>query len=99
MFTIYAHKVPRVQRSHHPTSVIVGLWVSYRGPTEIPFCQGNPTGSPTRFSISLQERFHSQYFDFHQTEILPFFSPDLNPLDYRVWLSLYEKVFAKTTEI
>ncbi|KAJ8962938.1 hypothetical protein NQ314_005655 [Rhamnusium bicolor] len=50
---IYAHsseeaktKIPRVQRGHHPSSVIVWWGVSYQGVTKIHFCeQGVKTGA------------------------------------------------------
>lgn len=132
---VYAHssaeaseKISRVQRGHHPSSVMVWLGVSYLGPTEVHFCQkGVKTGAkvyqddvlekvvkplkstmfrnqawvfqqdsaPAHKAKSTQEWFERQQIDFIRHADWPSSSPDLNPLDYKIWSYLEEKVCAK----
>lgn len=111
-------KVPRVQRGHHPLSVMVWWGVSYDGVTKIHFCEkGVKTGAkvyeesvlesvvkplnstlfeddfwifqqdsaPAHKARRIQQWLRDNVPEFIAAEDWPSGSPDLNPLDYKLW--------------
>lgn len=131
---IYAHSsqeakeiVPRVQRGHHPSAVMVWWGVSHQGVTKIHFCEhGVKTGArvyqqdvlegvvkplnttlfdgkpwvlqqdsaPAHKAKRTQEWLRHNIPAFIAAEDWPSGSPDLNPLDYKLW-SLLEYMACK----
>lgn len=122
-------RIPRVQRGHHPASVMVWLGVSYFGVTELYFCEkGVKTSAavyqntvlkdfvepvtrtifdnrhwvfqqdsaPAHKARSTQNWLEAHKIDFIRHEDWPSSSPDLNPLDYKIWQYLEEKVCSKS---
>lgn len=132
---VYAHssqeasqKVARVERGHHPASVMVWWGVSYEGVTELHFCQNGVKTKAANYQSDIlvpvvkpltQTLFSNEHWIFQQDSApahkarttqqwlkdnLPGFiacedwpsgSPDLNPLDYRLWTVLEEKACSK----
>jgi len=120
-------KVPRIQRGHHPTSVMVWWGVSYDGVTKVHFCEQGVKTSGKVYVQMLEDvvqpltdtLFHGEHWIFQQDsapahkcklaqnwlqENVPEFiahmdwpsgSPDLNPLDYRLWTELEEAACSK----
>ena len=121
-------KAPRVQRGHHPASVMVWWGVSYEGTTELHFCEKGVKTSAKVYQETVLERlvknlnntlFHGQNWSFQQdsapahkarttqqwletnvpdfisTSDWPSASPDLNPLDYKLWSKLQEMACKK----
>ena len=121
------NKVPKVQRAHHPSSVMVWWGVSYSGTTQLHFCekgvktsarvcestvlepivknlsgtlfQNQPwtfqqDSAPAHKARSTQGWLQRHVPDFISPEDWPSSSPDLNPLDYRLW-SLLEGIVCK----
>ena len=117
----------RVQRAHHPSSVMVWLGVSYSGGTQLHFCEkGVKTGAkvykdtvlepivrglnttlfrnkhwtfqqdsaPAHKAGSTQVWLVGHVPDFISTAEWPSSSPDLNPLDYKLW-SVLEGIVCK----
>lgn len=125
---IYAHssreaqeKIGRVERGHHPSSIMVWWGVSYEGTTKIHFCQQGVKTRANNYQEDILEHvvkplsdtlFAGKHWVFQQDsapahkarttqqwleENVPEFikasdwpsgSPDLNPLDYRLWSHL-----------
>ncbi|CAH1968545.1 unnamed protein product [Acanthoscelides obtectus] len=93
--------IPRVERGHHPASVMVWWGVSYEGVTQLHFCkQGVKTkaanyqsdildpiqdSAPAHKAKSTQRWLESNVPEFIAAEDWPSGSPDLNPLDYKLW--------------
>lgn len=110
--------VGRVERGHHPASVMVWWGVSWKGVTELHFCEkGVKTSARVYKETVLQDLvlplnetlFNGAHWVFQQdsapahkaritqawlrdhlpefisTEEWPSASPDLNPLDYKLW--------------
>lgn len=132
---IYAHSsreaselVSRVEKGHHPASVMVWWGVSYDGVTNLHFCekgvktsgkvyqesvleavvkplnqslfQNQPwtfqqDSAPAHKAKSTQTWLKNNLPDFISTEDWPSGSPDLNPLDYRLWSVLEDMVCHK----
>ncbi|MDA5927442.1 transposase [Listeria monocytogenes] len=132
---VYAHsseeasnRIPRVQRGHFPSSLMVWLGVSYWGLTEVHFCEkGVKTNAvvyqntvltnlvepvshtmfnnrhwvfqqdsaPAHRAKSTQDWLAAREIDFIRHEDWPSSSPDLNPLDYKIWQHLEEKACSK----
>lgn len=132
---VYAHtsseareKVPKVQRGHHPASVMVWWGVSHQGVTDLHFCEkGVKTGAkvyqqdvlegvvrplntglfsgqrwvfqqdsaPAHKAKTTQEWLRKNIPAFISAEDWPSGSPDLNPLDYKLW-SVLEMMACKT---
>lgn len=132
---VYAHsseeasnRIPRVQRGHFPSSLMVWLGVSYWGLTEVHFCEkGVKTNAvvyqntvltnlvepvshtmfnnrhwvfqqdsaPAHRAKSTQDWLAAREIDFIRHEDWPSSSPDLNPLDYKIWQRLEEKACSK----
>ncbi|CAK1587638.1 unnamed protein product [Parnassius mnemosyne] len=132
---VYAHsseeasnRIPRVQRGHFPSSLMVWLGVSYWGLTEVYFCEkGVKTNAvvyqntvltnlvepvshtmfnnrhwvfqqdsaPAHRAKSTQDWLAAREIDFIRHEDWPSSSPDLNPLDYKIWQHLEEKACSK----
>lgn len=123
-----SNSIPRIQRGHHPSSVMVWLGVSYAGVTSMHFCEkGVKTSAkvyqdtvltnivkplshtmflnqhwvyqqdsaPAHKAKSTQAWLASNKIDFIRHEDWPSSSPDLNPLDYKIWQYLEEKVCSK----
>lgn len=113
-----AELVPRVQRGHHPASVMVWWGVAYDGVTELHFCEKgvktsakvyqndvldnvvkplNSTlfankpwvfqqdSAPAHKAKTTQEWLKNNVPGFISTDQWPSGSPDLNPLDYKLW--------------
>lgn len=109
---------PRIQRGHHPASVMVWWGVAYDGVTELHFCEKgvktsakvyqtnvlenvvkplNKTlfankpwtfqqdSAPAHKAKTTQEWLKNHVPDFISTDDWPAGSPDLNPLDYKLW--------------
>lgn len=120
--------IPKVQRGHHPSSVMVWWGVSHHGVTKLHFCEkGVKTGAkvyqqdilevmvkPLNSSLFAGQRWVFQQDsapahkaktsqawlranipDFIAAEDWPSGSPDLNPLDYKLWSEL-EMMVCKT---
>lgn len=110
--------IPRVQRGHHPASVMVWWGVCYDGVTKLHFCEKGvktsakvyqstvlePIVKPLNQSIFTNKPWTFQQDsapahkakttqlwlknnvpDFITTDDWPAGSPDLNPLDYKLW--------------
>nr|BAG15923.1 transposase [Bombyx mandarina]BAG15924.1 transposase [Bombyx mandarina]BAG15925.1 transposase [Bombyx mandarina] len=132
---VYAHsseeasnRIPRIQRGHFPSSLMVWLGVSYWGLTEVHFCEkGVKTNAvvyqntvltnlvepvshtmfnnrhwvfqqdsaPAHRAKSTQDWLAAGEIDFIRHEDWPSSSPDLNPLDYKIWQHLEEKACSK----
>lgn len=132
---VYAHssreaseKIAKVERGHHPASVMVWWGVSYEGVTELYFCKQGVKTKAANYQTDIlepvvkplsQTLFFNKYWIFQQDSApahkarttqrwlkdnLPDFiafedwpsgSPDLNPLDYRLWEVLEEKACSK----
>lgn len=132
---VYAHsseeasaRIPRVQRGHYPSSIMVWLGVSYSGLTEVFFCEKGVKTSAVVYQNTVltniveplsQTMFENRHWIFQQDsapahrarstqnwliargidfighEDWPSSSPDLNPLDYKIWQHLEEIVCAK----
>lgn len=123
-----AEKIPRVQRGHHPASIMVWWGVSYEGVTQLHFCEQGVKTKATNYHSDVLEKavkplnetmFHGEHWSFQQdsapahkakmnqkwcadnlpdfiaTEDWPSGSPDLNPLDYRLWDYLEQKACSK----
>ncbi|KAL1446800.1 hypothetical protein WDU94_010885 [Cyamophila willieti] len=123
-----AEKVPRVERGHHPASVMVWWGVSYEGVTQLHFCEQGVKTKAANYQSDILEpvvkplsetMFANQNWTFQQDSApahkakttqrwlavnLPDFiaaedwtsgSPDLNPLDYKLWNLLEEKACSK----
>ncbi|RVE53060.1 hypothetical protein evm_002358 [Chilo suppressalis] len=76
---VYAHsseeasnRIPRVQRGHFPSSLMVWHWV---------FQQGSV---PAHRAKSTQDWLSAREIDFIRHEDWPSSSPDLSPLDYKI---------------
>ncbi|RVE44681.1 hypothetical protein evm_010700 [Chilo suppressalis] len=87
---VYAHsseeasnRIPRVQRGHFPSSLMVWHWV---------FQQDS---APAHRVKSTQDWLAAREIDFIQHEDWPSSSPDLSPLDYKIWQHLEEKACSK----
>lgn len=125
---VYAHSsreamevVGKVERGHHPASLMVWWGVGYEGVTELYFCeQGVKTraknyqegvleevvkpltqtlfqgshwsfqqdSAPAHKAKSTQEWLSKNVPEFIKASDWPSASPDLNPLDYRLWAEL-----------
>lgn len=110
--------VPKVQRGHHPASVMVWWGVAYDGVTKLHFCEKgvktsakvyqtdvlekvvkplNTTlfankpwifqqdSAPAHKAKTTQEWLKNNVPEFISVEQWPSGSPDLNPLDYKLW--------------
>lgn len=110
--------VPRVQRGHHPASVMVWWGVAYDGVTKLHFCEKGVKTSAKVYQSDVLEKvvkplnstlFKNEPWTFQQdsapahkakttqdwlknnlpnfisTDDWPSGSPDLNPLDYKLW--------------
>lgn len=113
--------VPRIQRGHHPSSVMVWWGVSHQGVSDLHFCEkGVKTGAsvyqknvlegvvkplnttlfkgqhwvfqqdsaPAHKAKSTQDWLRTNVPAFIKSEDWPSGSPDLNPLDYKLWSEL-----------
>ncbi|RVE54275.1 hypothetical protein evm_001102 [Chilo suppressalis] len=87
---MYAHsseeasnRIPRVQRGHFPSSLMVWHWV---------FQQDS---SPAHRAKSIQDWLAAREIDFIRHDDWPSSSPDLSPLDYKIWQHLEEKACSK----
>lgn len=111
-------KVPKIQRGHHPASVMVWWGVAYDGTTKLHFCEkgvktsakvyqntvlenvvkelGNTLfrnqqwsfqqdSAPAHKAKSTQDWLRRNVPDFIAADDWPSSSPDLNPLDYKLW--------------
>lgn len=120
--------VPRVEKGHHPASVMVWWGVSYDGVCSIHFCEKgvktaaknyqrdilnnvvkplNETmfknqpwtfqqdSAPAHKAKTTQEWLKNHLPDFISIEDWPSGSPDLNPLDYKLWSVLEDMVCHK----
>lgn len=120
--------VPRIQKGHHPASVMVWWGVSYEGVTNIHFCEKgvktsalvyqntvldsivkplNTTlfknkewsfqqdSAPGHKAKTTQKWLQDNVRDFIKAEDWPSGSPDLNPLDYKLWSVLEGMVCSK----
>lgn len=120
-------KAPKVQRGHHPSSVMVWWGVSYSGATQLHFCEKGVKTSAKVYENTVLEPivkdlnkslFRNQNWSFQQdsapahkarstqgwlerhvpdfisTADWPSGSPDLNPLDYKLW-SVLEGIVCK----
>lgn len=120
-------KAPKIQRGHHPSSVMVWWGVSYAGATTLHFCEkGVKTSArvyentvlepivkdlsntlfeneewsfqqdsaPAHKAKSTQGWLELNVPDFISTADWPSASPDLNPLDYKLW-SVLEGIVCK----
>lgn len=132
---VYAHSsreaaevVPKVERGHHPASVMVWWGISYHGVTHLHFCeQGVKTSArtyqtdvlegvvkplngtlfsgrrwvfqqdsaPAHKAKTTQAWLRDNVPDFIAAEDWPSGSPDLNPLDYRLWSELENKACSR----
>lgn len=132
---VYAHSsreaaevVGRVQRGHHPASVMVWWGVSYHGVTKLHFCEkGVKTSAsvyqdmletvvkplsetlfqnasdwsfqqdsaPAHKARSTQRWLEINVPDFIKADDWPSASPDLNPLDYKLWSVLEDMACSK----
>ncbi|RVE40580.1 hypothetical protein evm_014769 [Chilo suppressalis] len=86
---VYAHsseeasnRIPRVQRGHFPSSLMVWLGVSYWGLTEALVFQQD--SAPAHRAKSTQDWLAAREIDFIRHEDWPSSSPDLSPLDYKI---------------
>ncbi|RVE45972.1 hypothetical protein evm_009375 [Chilo suppressalis] len=77
---VYAHRseeasnrIPRVQRGHFPSSLMVWHWV---------FQQDS---APAHRAKSTQDWLAAREIDFIRHEDWPSSSPYLSPLDYKIW--------------
>jgi len=119
--------VPKVQRGHHPSSVMVWWGVSYAGVTRLHFCDKGVKTNARVYKQDVLEpivkdlsntMFHNEQWSFQQdsapahkartsqewlglnvpdfiaTADWPSASPDLNPLDYKLW-SVLEGIVCK----
>lgn len=110
--------IPRVERGHHPASVMVWWGVSYDGVTDLHFCEKgvktsakvyqttvledvvkplNQTmfankpwtfqqdSAPAHKAKTTQQWLKNNVPDFISPDDWPAGSPDLNPLDYKLW--------------
>lgn len=110
--------IPKVQRGHHPASVMVWWGVSYEGVTKLHFCERGVKTSANVYQSTVlepivkplsQSLFNNKPWTFQQdsapghkakttqdwlkknvpdfisTVDWPAGSPDLNPLDYKLW--------------
>ena len=120
--------IPRVEKGHHPASVMVWWGVSYDGVTDLHFCEQGVKTSAKVYQKTVLEAvvkplnnslFQNQPWTFQQdsapahkaktsqawlrnnlpafisSEEWPSGSPDLNPLDYKLWTVLEDKVCHK----
>lgn len=132
---IYAHSsrearevASRVQRGHHPASVMVWWGVSYEGVTQLHFCEkgvktaaknyqadvlegcvkplsstlfGNrhwvfqQDSAPAHKARTTQAWLETNVPEFIKASDWPSGSPDLNPLDYKLWAELEQMVCRK----
>lgn len=132
---VYAHssqeaaeKIGRVERGHHPASVMVWWGVAYDGVSQLHFCEQGVKTRAANYQADILERvvkplnntlFAGKHWVFQQdsapahkakstqrwlgmnlpefiaAEDWPSGSPDLNPLDYRLWNILEEKACCK----
>lgn len=132
---VYAHSskeasqvVERVQRGHHPASVMVWWGVSYHGVTKLHFCEkGVKTSAkvyqetilndvvkplsdtlflnipwtfqqdsaPDHKARTTQTWLADNVPDFIKADDWPSSSPDLNPLDYKLWSVLEDIACSK----
>lgn len=116
-----AQVVGKVQRGHHPASVMVWWGVSWKGVTKLHFCENGVKTSAVVYQNQVldkvvrplgEEMFNGEHWVYQQdsapahkarstqawlSENVPEFiaaqdwpsaSPDLNPLDYRLWSEL-----------
>lgn len=123
-----AELVPRVQKGHHPASVMVWWGVSYDGVTKLHFCEKGVKTSANVYQNTVLDKvvkplnstlFNNQHWVFQQdsapghkakttqawlknnvpeficAEDWPSGSPDLNPLDYKLWSVLEDMVCTK----
>lgn len=123
-----AELVPKVQKGHHPASVMVWWGVSYDGVTQLHFCEKGVKTSAAVYQKTVLEQvvkplsttiFQNQHWVFQQdsapghkarttqawlrnnvpefisAEDWPSGSPDLNPLDYKLWSILEGMVCTK----
>lgn len=123
-----SRRIPRVQRGHHPSSVMVWLGVSYSGLTQVFFCEKgvkicatvyqNTTlanvveplsrtmfknrhwvfqqdSAPAHKARGTQAWLTSRKIDFIRHQDWPSSSPDLNPLDYKIWQHLEQEACSK----
>ncbi|KAL4096580.1 hypothetical protein QTP88_021506 [Uroleucon formosanum] len=109
---VYAHnsreaaeKIQRVERKHHPASVMVWWGVSYEDVAQLHFCeQGVKTravnyqndilekdSAPAHKAKKTQRWLEVNLPGFIAAQHWPSGSPDLNPLDYRLWSILEER--------
>lgn len=120
--------IPRVEKGHHPASVMVWWGVSYDGVTDLHFCEQGVKTSAKVYQETVLEAvvkplnhslFQNQPWTFQQdsapahkakttqnwlrnnlpaficSEEWPSGSPDLNPLDYKLWTTLEDMVCRK----
>ncbi|XP_026331397.1 uncharacterized protein LOC113238779, partial [Hyposmocoma kahamanoa] len=101
---VYAHsseeasnRIPRVQRGHFSSSLMVWLGVSYWGLNRGTFLHWvfQQDSAPAHRAKSTQDWQAAREIDFIRHEDWPSSSPDLNPLDYKIWQHLEEKACSK----
>lgn len=125
---VYAHSsaearqaIKKVERGHHPASIMVWWGVSYQGVTQLHFCEKGVKTSAKNYQSDILEEcvrpltetmFSGEHWVFQQdsapahkasstqtwleTHVPEFIrasewpsaSPDLNPLDYKLWSEL-----------
>ncbi|RVE41996.1 hypothetical protein evm_013357 [Chilo suppressalis] len=123
-----SNRIPRVERGHFPSSLMVWLGVSYWGLIGVHFCEkGVKTNAvvyqntvltnlvepvshtmfnnrhwvfqqdsaPAHRAKSTQDWLSAREIDFIRHEDWPSSSPDLSPLDYKIWQHLEKKACSK----